>query len=666
MFENLFSPILINKTEIRNRIAYPSLATLFSYDGKPNEKHLNFYREKARGGTGLVTIGPVGFDEVGAGLIALSLKSDDDIAGMAALSRAVKDEGAKAWVQLYHAGAYSNPFIINGQTPMAPSAVFSKFSKAKPREMTLEDIEQVQKDFAAGALRVKQAGYDGVEIIASAGYLITQFLSPVTNKREDEYGGSFENRTRFAKEVIACIRKSVGPDFPVTIRMAGNDFVPGSNTDLETLEFAKVYEAAGIDAINVTGGWHETRVPQMTPHVPRAGFSYLAKNIKEVVHIPVMGSNRIMYPEIAEKLIREGSADMVNLGRELITDPHWANKAREGRPEEIRPCIACLQACMDSIMTGQPLFCISNPEAGFEGERKVEKTLSPARVMVVGAGLGGLEAAVTAAKAGHQVELYEKTDRIGGQINIAAMPPGKQEQKELLRYYQVMLDKYGIKPVFSTKVTPEFVKSRKPDHLIIAEGAEPLIPPVDGIDSFDLRNAWDVLDHNPKLGKNVAVIGGGAVGLETALFIASQGTISPETVHFLLAYDAQSPQRLKELMFNGTHDVTVFEMLPKAGQDIGKSSKWVLLGETDKYHIKIKTGARVLSVKGKALAYDIEGRTEQQTFDDIVVAAGSRSVRDLCLEMEKLKIPYTAVGDCITPGKINNAVHGGYLAAVQI
>jgi len=264
MFDNLFSPIKINKTEIKNRIAFPSLGLLYSYDKKLNERHINFYRERAKGGAGIITVGPIGFEDLGSGIIAPSISTDESIPSFKELTSMIKDEGASAWIQLFHAGAYTNSFMIGNQKAIAPSEIYSKYTRETPREMTIEDIKSVQEAFVRGAERAKEAGFDGVEIIASAGYLITQFLSPLKNQRNDEYGGSFENRIRFPREIIEHMRKRLGPDFPITIRMAGNDFVPGSNTDLETPEFAKVYEDAGIDAINVTGGWHESRVPPVS------------------------------------------------------------------------------------------------------------------------------------------------------------------------------------------------------------------------------------------------------------------------------------------------------------------------------------------------------------------------------------------------------------------
>ncbi|NOY70134.1 MAG: NADH:flavin oxidoreductase, partial [Deltaproteobacteria bacterium] len=313
MYKNLFSPISINKVKIKNRIAYPALGLLYSHDRKLNERYVRFYRERAKGGVGLLTVGPVGVDFIGSGMLVLGIDNDETIADFSKLTKIIGDAGAKPWIQLFHAGAYSHPILIEGKTPIAPSAVYSRYSGTMPRQMTKEDINSVQKAFADGAGRAKKAGFAGVEIIASAGYLITQFLSPLKNVREDEYGGSFENRIRFAVEVIDSVRKTVGPDYPVTIRMAGNDFVPGSNTDTQTVEIAKAYEQAGVDAINVTGGWHETRVPQLPMEVPRSAFSFLALNIKKNVSVPVMASNRISDPDTAESLIKTGCADMVNL-----------------------------------------------------------------------------------------------------------------------------------------------------------------------------------------------------------------------------------------------------------------------------------------------------------------------------------------------------------------
>ena len=549
---------------------------------------------------------------------------------------------------------------------MAPSALYSKYSKTTPREMTPEDIAQVQDAFVTAALRAQAAGFDGVEIIGSGGYLITQFLSPLKNHRTDAYGGSFENRVRFPREVIEKSRAALGKDFPLTIRMAGNDFVPGSNTDAETPAIAQVYEKAGVDALNVTGGWHETRVPQLPMELPRSAYAYLALNVKKAVTIPVMASNRIADPASAEKIIRDGYADMVNLGRVLIADPFWPQKAFAGRASEIRPCTACGQGCSDMVFSGQSVFCAGNPRAGFEKERQILKTDTPKSVMVIGAGAAGLEAAVTATQMGHKVAIYDRADDIGGQLWLAGAPPHKQELLELIRYYRAMLNRYDISLCLDTSVDAAFVQAQSPDHVIVATGASALIPPIPGADGAGVLTAWEVLGDNLPLGKEVAIIGGGAVGLETALFVAAKGTINAETLDFLFRYEAASQERLRELLFNGTSRVTVFEMLPKAGTDVGRSTRWVLFDNLNRYNVAIETAATVMSLDCHSVTWEKEGNESTRRFDNVIVASGSRSVNDLENAMEALDIPFTVVGDCIRPGKINDAIHGGFLAALDL
>ncbi len=663
MYRYLFSPIRINACEVKNRIAYPALGLLYSYDRKLNDKYMNYFVERARGGVGLLTVGPVGVDFLGSGYLALSLDNDEAIPAFQTLTRAVKKAGAKPWVQLFHAGGYSHPMLIDGRQPMAPSALFSRYSKTTPREMTLEDIEGVKEAFAKAAVRAQEAGFDGVEIITSAGYLITQFLSPLKNTRTDAYGGCFENRVRFPDELIRLVRERIGANFPLTVRMAGNDFVDGSNTDAETPKIAGIYEAAGVDAINVTGGWHEARVPQLPMELPRSAFAFLALNIKQAVSIPVMASNRIATPDEAEGLLRDGYADMVNLGRVLIADPEWPKKALEGRKDEIRPCTACSQGCTDQVFQGKPVFCVGNPLAGFESERRITKTDHPKNVMIVGAGAAGMEAAVTAAMAGHQVSLYDKGRDIGGQLWAAGAPPHKQELWEYIRYYRAMLRKYPIALHLNTEVGPEMIQAKKPDHVIVAEGARALIPPIKGAGDDGVLNAWEVLQDNPLLGKNVAVIGGGAVGLETALFVAAKGTLTPDILHFLFSYEAMSHERLRALMVRGSSRVTVFEMLPTAGKDVGRSTKWVLFDNLKRHGVAIETNTKVTAIENGRLTYEQPDGVRQRQFDQVIIASGSQPVKTITKQLEETGIPYTTVGDCIRPGKINDAIHGGFLAA---
>ena len=666
MFDTLFSPVSINSLEVKNRIVYPGLGLLYSYDGKLNDRYYEYFREKARGGAGIVTVGPVGVDRPGSGFIMLTLKDDEEIPPFRKLTDIIRGEGARAWVQLFHAGGYSFSQLLEGEKPMAPSSVYSRYNKETPREMTLDDIRDTQEAFARAAERALKAGFDGIEIIASAGYLITQFLSPAKNLRTDEYGGSFENRVRFPRETIELVRQRIGPEVPLTIRMAGNDFVPGSNTDTETPAFAVVYEKAGVDAINVTGGWHESRVPQLPMEVPRAGYSYLAMNIKETVSVPVISSNRISSPFEAEKIIRDGMADMVCLGRVLIADPEWPEKAMKGREDEIRPCVACNQGCTDTIFSGKPVFCIVNPRAGYEGVRNIPVSDNPKNIMVIGAGPAGLEAAVRGTEAGHRVELYEKAGRIGGQLWIAGTPPHKQELWELIHYYESMLDRLEIPVHLETEVTMELIREKSPDFIISAEGAEIMVPPVRGIDGPDVLSAWDVLENDPVIGNRVAVIGGGAVGLETAHFLASKGTITPDVLYFLFRYRAESDNRLHELVNIGNKDITVFEMLPRIGSDVGKSTRWILLGNLERHRVKMVPGAKVISVHEGIVEYETDGTTSSMEFDTVINAAGSRPVTRIADSLKETGIEYRVIGDSAEPSRIDSAIHGAYLAIMEL
>lgn len=666
MYPNLFSPISVNGCAIRNRTAYPSLGLLFSYDTRLNNRYYRFFEEIARGGAGIVTVGPVGVDHIGAGFVPLSLATDEVIPDFAKAARRIRDQGASPWIQLFHGGAYTHPFLIDNQSPIAPSAVFSAYSKTTPREMSVKEIKTVQAAFADAAARAGEAGFEGVEIIGSAGYLVTQFLSPLKNLRTDEYGGKFENRVRFPTEIIQMIRDRLGPAFPIGVRMAGNDFVKGSTTDETTPRVARAYEAAGADILNVTGGWHESRIPQLPMELPRSGFSFLAMAVRRAVSIPVMASNRITTPEQAEKILSDGQADMVNLGRVLIADPYWPQKAEQGRPEEIRPCVACSQGCTDELFNGRPVSCIGNARAGFEGERRIRAVDTPKEVMVAGAGVAGLEAAVTAARSGHSVALYDRSPDIGGQLVIAAAPPHKGELLEFRRYYRAMLKKYQISVHLNTGVDRELIREHRPAHLIVAQGASPLAPPIPGVDDDSVVSSWDVLAKDPVLGERVAVIGGGAVGLETAHFAASKGCLSPAMLHFLMTYEALPPERLRQYMFNGTSRVTVFEMLEKAGQDVGKSTRWILMGHLERHGVEIRTSTRVMSIHEGTLTYERNGEVLTQRFDTVILASGARPVNTLEAAARELGVPCTVIGDSLKVGNISDAIHSGFLAAAAL
>ena len=423
-FIKLFEPIRVNQLIIKNRIAMPAMALFYTNDDTFSKRYQAFYRERAKGGVGLMIIGPVGIDRTGSPPLIPSLMDDEDIGPISKfIDELHRDTDATLGTQLMHLGSFASS-RITGMTPIAPSAIPNKLTGETPREMTKDDIEAVKEAFAQGARRAREAGFDYVEIIAGGGYLISGFLSPLTNRRTDEYGGSMENRMRFGLEIIQNIRETVGRSFAIGIRVAGHDYMQGSHTNIESSIFSSEAEKAGIDAVSVSGGWHITSVPQTTIDVPPGAFLYLARGIKERIGIPVFASHRLGNPFLAERALRSGAADMINWGRPLLADPELPKKVMDGRLDEIVPCIACNQGCLDSIFSGAPVYCVLNPRLGREADTEIKKAKVRKKVFVTGGGPAGMEFALIARQRGHDATLYEKDAQLGGQINLAADVPG--------------------------------------------------------------------------------------------------------------------------------------------------------------------------------------------------------------------------------------------------
>jgi len=525
--------------------------------------------------------------------------------------------------------------------------------------MTLEDIQMVQESFAAAARRAREAGFDAVEIIASAGYLICQFLSPLTNLRTDQYGGSWENRCRFGVEVVRKVRERVGPDFPIIVRLSGNDFVPGSNTNREAALFARELEKAGVDCFNVTGGWHESRVPQITGELPRGGFSYLAYGIKSAVSVPVIASNRINDARVAEEILRSGQADLVNLGRQLLADPEFPNKVKEGRQAAIRRCIACNQGCMDMVFSLQEVFCAINPMAGREHEIEIKPAASPRKVLVIGGGPAGMEAARAAASRGHRVTLWEKDSRLGGQLHYATVPPGKREFINLVDYYTHSLAEEGVEVVLGQEATAEKVAAFNPDVVVLATGSRPAPAPFPIQPGLQVITAREALAGAPT-GSRIVVIGGGAVGCETAVALAETGTLKAEVVKFLIENEAESFETIRELVNRGTKEVTLVEMEAKIGRDIGISTRWVIMKHLQRLGVNVMTQARVLQVDAQGVHVEKEGNTMVLPADTVVLAVGAVPVRDLAEELGGKVPELHIIGDAHSPRKFTEAIREGF------
>lgn len=667
MKDPLFESIKINTLELKNRIYLPAMHMGMAVDFQVTDQLVDFYAERAKGGAGMIVVGNATVDEVSGFFQYIGAHSDDFIPGLTRLAKAIKDNGAKAAVQLNHAGRYSHSALMGGKKAVAPSAIASNLTREEPVALDIAGIKKVVASFAEAALRVKKCGYDAVEVLSGTGYLISEFLSPVTNKREDEYGGSFENRMRFGLEVMSAIRQAVGPDYPLIVRMDNNDFMEGGMRHGELGEYAKRLVAdCGVDALCVKGSWHEARVPQLTTNVPRGTYAYLARNIKNLVNVPVIASHRINDPEIARELIQDGYCDMVAMARSLIADPYLPEKARTGREKEIIHCIGCAQGCFDNLFKLQPVECLCNPMAGHERDRAIQKTDKKKKVMVVGGGAAGMSAALAAFDKGHDVSLYDMNDRLGGQLFLAALPPGREEFAELAKDLATQISLRKIPVYLNTTVNADILDTVKPDAVILATGAKPIKPPIPGVDLPHVVQAWDVLSDRVSTGSKVVVIGGGAVGVETALFLSEKGTLPGEALKFLMVNRAESFETLYDLATRGSKEVTILEMMPKVGAGIGKSTKWVMMQDMARNRIATKVGTKALEITENSVKIQVGDVIDEIPADTVVIAAGAVPVNELAVLLEEKNIPCVTAGDARQIALAFDAVHQGHEAGRTI
>jgi len=667
MRDPLFESIKINQLDVKNRIYLPAMHLGMAKDFEVTDQIVEFYAERARGGVGMITVGYATVDDLSGNTTNIGAHEDAFIPGLKRLAAAIQDNGARACVQINHAGRYNFSFFLDGKQPVAPSAIASRMTKETPKALETDEIHQIIDNFAQAALRVKKAGYDAVEVLSGTGYLISEFLSPLTNQRTDAYGGSLENRMRFGIEVMQAIRQQVGDAFPVLVRMNGNDFMSGGQGRDELREYARALETeAGVDALCINVGWHEARVPQITAAVPRGTFAYLSRGIKEVVSIPVIASHRINDPATARDLIANSMCDMVAMGRSLIADPYLPEKAQEGREKEILHCIACAQGCFDNLFKLKHVECLCNPRAGYECDGACTVAETPKKVMVVGGGAAGMSAAIAAKERGHDVTLYERSDHLGGQLYLAAAPPGRGEFAELADDLKAQVDVKNIRVMLNQNVDEALIDQEKPDHVIVATGAAPLAPPIPGADLAHVVQAWDVLADKVYTGQRVVIVGGGAVGVETALLLAEKGTLSAEALRFLFVNQAETPEVLFEMATRGTKHVTVLEMIDAIGKDFGKSTRWGMIQDVKRYGVDVKVGTKALEITTDGIKVEAADGIEEIPADTVVMAAGSRSVNYLAAMIEAKDIPCDVIGDAGQIGMAFDAVHQGYRVGIQI
>jgi 2,4-dienoyl-CoA reductase (NADPH2) len=631
------------------------------------DRIVDFYRERARGGAGMITVGFATVDELSGRENNIGAHRDSFIPGLRRLATTIKENGSRASIQLNHAGRYNTSSALGGRQPVAPSPVKSGLSGETPRELTPEEIQQTISSFAQAALRAKKAGFDAVEVLHGTGYLISEFLSPMTNQRTDEYGGSFKNRMRFGLEVMKAVRRALGPDFPLVARMNGNEFMPHGLKSADLREYARqLVEVGTADALCINVGWHEARVPQIVTSVPRGTFAYLSRGIKEVVDVPVIASHRINDPVTIRELLTNNMCDMVAMARPLIADPSLPNKTQAGREREIVHCVACAQGCFDNIRKLKGVECLCNPRAGHEREARIERSALPLKVMVVGGGAAGMSAALAACERGHAVRLYEKSGQLGGQLFLAGAPTGREEFTELARDLQQQVAISTVRVVLNQPVDKALIERENPDAVILATGAVPVTPPIPGADLPHVVQAWDVLQNKTHTGRRVVVIGGGAVGVETALYLAEIGTLSGEILKFLLVNRAESPDSLFELATRGTKEIVMIEMMDRIGRDIGSTTRWTMLQDMARSRIDIRTATRALEITATGVRVKAGGAIEEIPADTVVLAAGAKSYNPLQGTLTKKGIRHEVIGDAKRIALAFDAIHQGFAAGRSI
>lgn len=666
MHDPLFQPWQIGQLTVKNRIFMPAMHLNMCRNFAVTEQLVEFYRVRAEGGAGLISVGYATVDQFSGTPFNIGAHDDAFIPGLSRLALAMHQGGALCAVQLNHAGRYNASFFLGGKTPVAPSPVPSRLTRETPRELTMEEIDTTINSFAEAAARVREAGFDVVEILAGTGYLISSFLSPFTNRRQDEYGGTLENRMRFGLEVINAVKSRLGEDFPLLVRINGNDFMEGGIGAEDLRKFAVALTEAGTDGLCINVGWHEAQVPQIVTKVPRGVFAYMAREIREKVKVPVIASHRINDPGTARRLIALGYCDAVAIGRALITDPLFPRKAEQGQEETIVHCVACGQGCFDNLFKMKAVECVCNPRAGHEIDRVAVPAEVPKKVMVVGGGVAGMAAALAAAERGHRVKLYEKSMRLGGQLHLAGAAPGREEFLVFAEDMTRQIGDSGVEVAVNAAVDKELLLREKPDELIIATGGSPVTPPIAGAGLAHVVQAWDILSGARQAGRRVVVIGGGAVGVETALFLAEEGTLTGDELKFLLVNQAEDPAELYRLATAGGRQVVLVEMIDALGANFGKSTRWGMLQDVGRYGIQPVLKAKVLEITAEGVRLAVGGEIREVAADSVVLAVGTRSENSLNGVAAELGISCRLVGDASSPGTVFEANHQGFLAGRSV
>jgi len=632
LYPHLLQPLDLGFTTLRNRVLMGSMHVGLEEARNGFERMAAFYAERARGGVGLIVTGGIAPNEAGRpAIVGSKLDSEHEAEQHRQVTDAVHSEGGKIAMQILHFGRYAyHPTLV------APSALQAPINPFVPKELSGTEVEQTVADFVRCARLAQFAGYDGVEIMGSEGYLINEFIAERTNQRTDEWGGSYENRIRFPVEIVRRTREAVGPNFIIIYRLSMLDLVEGGSNIDEIVILAKAIEAAGATIINTGIGWHEARVPTIATKVPRAAYAFVTKRLMGAVRLPLVATNRINMPDVAEKLLADGYCDIVSMARPFLADPYFVRKASEGRADEINTCIACNQACLDHTFAGKITSCLVNPLACHETEIPIKSTRIAKRLAVVGAGPAGLSFATTAAERGHDVTLLDAAPEIGGQFNIAKTIPGKEEFHETLRYFRRKLETTGVKVKLNHRVTADDLLDGGFDEIVLATGVAPRTPEIEGIDHPKVLGYLDVLQQRKPVGQRVAVIGAGGIGFDTAEFLAHDDEhVDPDAQRFFEEWgiDTSLHARGGVARPNAKPAKRQIWLLQrktsKVGDGLGKTTGWIHRTSLKHRRVEMVAGVTYRRIDDSGLHITVGDKDLVLEVDSIVVCAGQEPLREL-------------------------------------
>jgi len=669
-YPNLLTPLDLGFTQLKNRVLMGSMHTGLEELPDGHIRMAVFFAERARGGAGLIVTGGFGPNRDGAiHPKAKHMQTEADIANHRVITDAVHEADGKICMQILHTGRYAY-----SKNLVAPSPIQAPINVFVPHELSAEEIEQQIQDFVTAAEMAQKAGYDGVEVMGSEGYLLNQFIAARTNHRQDEWGGSFENRIRLPLTIVKRIRERVGTNFIIIYRLSMLDLVEGGSSYEETVQLGQAVAAAGATIINTGIGWHEARIPTIAAKVPRAAYTWVTAKFRSALPVPVITSNRINTPEVAEAVLVRGDADMVSMARPFLADPDFVNKAAAGKSDEINTCIGCNQACLDHIFNEKIATCLVNPRACHETDFIISPASISKKIAVVGAGPAGLSFAVTSAQRGHQVTLYDAENEIGGQFNIAKRVPGKNEFYETLRYYQRQIELSGIDLQLNTRISVNDLNAADWDEVVIASGIVPRIPEIEGINHPKVLSYLDVLKLGKPVGNNVAVIGAGGIGFDLCEYLVdgSEDT-SLDIPAFMAKWGVDMTfstragvEGIKPKSAHSPREIYLLQRkTSKVGEGLGKSTGWIHRTELKHKGVKMLSGCDYQRIDDEGLHLTINGKPTVLAVDNVIICSGQESLRELVGGLNK---PYHLIGGADQAAELDakRAINQGTRLAAQL